>query len=365
MAIVVIAGGGTGGHIYPGVAVAKALTSEGYEVHWVGARGGLEEKIVAREGLPLHLIQIGKLHYTVGLLTQIKTLLGFPLAFFQALKLVMQLKPVAVLGVGGFASGPFLLVAAMLGKRTVIWEPNAHAGLANRLLSRFVNESLLVFEEAAKGLKASKTFRVGLPVRDTILPHAREPRTSRPFRVLVFGGSQGARAINRAVAAYVASNEWPQGQGVDGIELVHQTGNSDFEEVKQAYAKLASEGKSRAVTCLEYLHDMDERYAWADLIICRAGASTAAEVAACGKAVIFIPLPTAADDHQLKNAKVFEKAGAAVVIEQKDLSVESLSKAVLRFKNAPVLVEALERAVRQFATPKSAEIIAYHVVGKI
>ena len=127
MALIVIAGGGTGGHIYPGLAVAKALKDKGFEVHWVGARGGLEEKIVTREGLPLHLIQIGKLHHTVGIFTRIKTVLGFPLAFFQALKLALQLKPVAVLGVGGFASGPFLFVAALLGRRTVIWEPNAHA----------------------------------------------------------------------------------------------------------------------------------------------------------------------------------------------------------------------------------------------
>ena len=144
---------------------------------------------------------------------------------------------------------------------------------------------------------------------------------------------------------------------------MHQTGPNDFNDVKNAYAKLAAEGKHRSVTCVEYIHDMDARYNWADLIICRAGASTAAEVAACGKAVVFVPLPTAADDHQLKNAKVFESAGAAMVIEQKDFNVESLSKAILRFKNAPDLVEQFEAAVRQFATPKSAEIIAQHVVG--
>ena len=181
--------------------------------------------------------------------------------------------------------------------------------------------------------------------------------------MLVFGGSQGARAINRVVSAYVASSEFPVGKGNAGIELFHQTGPYDFDEVKNVYAKLAADGKDRTVTCVEYIHDMDARYTWADLIVCRAGASTAAEVAACGKAVVFVPLPTAADDHQLKNAKVFENAGAALVIEQKDFNVESLSKAILRFKYAPDLVEQFEAAVRQFATPKSAEVIAQHVVG--
>lgn len=367
MSVVVIAGGGTGGHIYPGVAVAKALIDRGHEVHWVGAEGGLEEKIVERERLPLHLIRIGKLHHSVGLWTRIKTVLGFPLAFVQALRLVLLLKPAAVLGVGGFASGPFLFVAALLGRRTVIWEPNAHAGLANRALSRLVDECLLVFEEAATGLKSKKVFRVGLPVRASIQPVSRAPfkiagepgaAQKRPFRILVFGGSQGARAINKVVTEWVKSSAWD-----DSIELVHQTGRYDFEQAKKEYETLHAKGLRTTVTCLEYLHDMDARYAWADLIICRAGASTAAELAASGKAAIFVPLPTAADDHQLKNAKVFEGAGAAMVIEQKNLTVESLSNAVRRFQDQPVLVERFEQAVRQFASPQAADVIAQHVIG--
>ena len=353
---VVIAGGGTGGHIYPGLAVAKVLSDQGYEVHWVGAVGGLEEKIIPREGLPLHLIRVGKLHHTVGLLTRIRTLLGLPRAFVQSVRLAMRLKPVAVLGVGGFASGPILFVSALLGYRTVIWEPNAHAGLANRWLSRMVNECLLVFEEAASGLRAKNVFRVGLPVRASIQPARRSPAASRPFRILVFGGSQGARPINRAISAWVASELWSQ-----DFELVHQTGRYDFEEIGNLYEGLKAQGRAGGVTYLEYLHDMDARYSWADLVICRSGASTAAEIAACGKAAIFIPLPTAADDHQLKNARVFERAGAAVVIEQKNLSTAALDEAVRRFQKEPELVESLERAVRQFASPQAAETIAKHV----
>jgi UDP-N-acetylglucosamine--N-acetylmuramyl-(pentapeptide) pyrophosphoryl-undecaprenol N-acetylglucosamine transferase len=359
MSLIVIAGGGTGGHIYPGLAIAKVLKDRGHDVHWVGAYGGLEEKIVPREGLPLHLIQIGKLHRSVGWLAQLKTILGFPRAFFQAFLLVRKLKPVAVLGVGGFASGPFLFVSALLRRRTVIWEPNAQAGMTNRLLARWVDVCLLVFNEAKKDLRARASKQVGLPVRDSIRPAVREQMMGRHFRVLIFGGSQGARAINRTVAAWVASDSFPK-----DVELVHQTGRFDFAEIKGGYDQMKA-GRGTQVICTEYLHDMDARYAWADLVICRAGASTAAELAASGKAAIFIPLPTAADDHQLKNAQVFERAGAAIVIEQKNLTVETLSAAVRRFQNEPDLVEQLERAVRQFATPRSAEIIASHVLGDL
>ncbi|MDX9730837.1 MAG: undecaprenyldiphospho-muramoylpentapeptide beta-N-acetylglucosaminyltransferase [Bdellovibrionales bacterium] len=361
---VVIAGGGTGGHIYPGLAVARVLADRGYDVHWVGAVGGLEESIVTRAELPLHLIRIGKLHHSVGLLARLKTVLGMPLAFIQALRLVMRLKPVAVLGVGGFASGPFLFVAALLRIRTVIWEPNAHAGMANRLLSRFVDECLVVFEAAADGMKGGRdgksAYRVGLPVRASMRPVRRSPSAGRSFRVLVFGGSQGARAINKVVTDWVSSDLWTEGD----IELIHQTGRYDFEDTKVIYERLWIAGSRKTVECHEYLHDMDARYVWADLIICRAGASTVAEIATCGKAAIFVPLPTAADNHQLKNAMVLGQAGAAVCIEQKDFTPDVLNSTIRRFQAEPSLLESYERTVRQFAIDQAAETIASHVIGK-
>lgn len=358
MSRVVIAGGGTGGHIYPGLTVARVLQAQGHDVHWVGAVGGLEEKIVVRENLPLHLIRIGKLHHSVGLWVRLKTVLGFPRAFFQAVRLVARLRPDAVLGVGGFASGPFLFVASLFGCRTVIWETNAHAGLANRILSRWVNVCLLVFEEAARSLKGRNTFRVGLPVRQSMKPVERASLEGRDFRILVFGGSQGARAINRVVAAAVQSDQWPE-----GFELLHQTGSADFSEIKKIYESLHQNGRRQKVQCAEYLHDMDARYAWADVVICRAGASTVAEIAACGKAAIFVPLPTAADDHQLKNAAVLERAGAAIVIEQKNFSVETLLQETERLKSQPDLIVQLEASVRHFASSGSAEAIARHVLS--
>lgn len=360
---VVIAGGGTGGHIYPGLTVAKVLSEQGYDVHWVGASGGLEEKIVPRAGLPLHLIRIGKLHSSAGLLARTKTVFGMPLAFVQAVLLALQLRPRAVLGVGGFASGPFLFVAwlfsTFLHIRTVIWEPNAHAGLANRLLAKFVDEVLLVFEAAAKDLKAKRVYRVGLPVRDTMKLAVRAELTGRKFRVLVFGGSQGARAINQVIADWVEQTDLQNGE----VELVHQTGKYDFADVSARYANLQNHGRASTASSFEYLHDMDQRFAWADLLVCRAGASTVAEVAACGKATLFVPLPTAADNHQLKNAVVLQTAKSALVIEQKDFTVGTLESTIQMLRSSPQRLAELEKNVRKFSVPGAAAAIAAHVLG--
>lgn len=356
---VVIAGGGTGGHIYPGLAVARALSARGYDVHWVGARGGLEEKLVPREGVPLHVVAIGKLHASAGIWVRLKTLLGMPLAFLQSLRLALQLRPVAVLGVGGFASGPFLFLASLLRFRTVIWEPNAHAGMANRLLAPLVTRCLSVFDEAARDLSAGKTFRVGLPVRASMQMRAREPLTGRPFRLLVFGGSQGARPINRVVLEMLEQAVRERASWLETIEIVHQTGPYDFAEAHARYQALAKPG----LQCLEYLHDMDQRYQWADLVLCRAGASTVAEIAACGKAALFVPLPTAADNHQLKNAQAMVRAGAGLVLEQKDISPSALAAEIQRLMHAPAEVARLEQAAARLASPNAVQDIAEHLLG--
>lgn len=350
---VIIAGGGTGGHIYPGVAIARALEKNNpdLKVHFVGAQGGLEEKIVPREGFPLHLVPIGKLHHSAGLLTRLKTIVKMPLAFFKAVSLMRELKPVAVLGVGGFASGPILFVATLMRTRALIWEPNAYPGLANRWLARRVNECLLVFEEAGKYLRARKTTRSGLPVRASMQPRnggTSVETSGRPLRVLVFGGSQGARYINRMIPQVVQEN----GKWMEGIELVHQTGPHDFQDVKQAY-----QGAPSQFQVFEYLYDMDLRYQWADLVICRAGASTVAEICACQKAAIFIPLPTAADDHQRKNAEVLAKADAALMFTQDSLTADMFRDTLRRFRDDRSQIERFEKNVRQFQFPQAAEKI--------
>ena len=351
---VIIAGGGTGGHIYPGVAIARAVEKlyPNLKVHFVGAEGGLEEKIVLREGFPLHLVPVGKLHHSVGLATRIKTVLKLPLSFIRAFQILRKLKPVAVLGVGGFASGPILFAASIFGYRSVIWEPNAHPGLANRMLAGRVDECFLVFQEAAKLLSAKKTEMTGLPVRATMLP---APRTqSRLLRILVFGGSQGARFINNLVSEAIRDGDgW-----LEGVELVHQTGSADYARIKETYKDAPD-----TVQVFEYLHDMDQRYAWADLVVCRSGASTVAEICACKKAALFIPLPTAADDHQRKNAEVLAKADAALMMLQSELTPLKFRDTLKRFRDDRTLISTFEANVEKFQYPNAAEKIASRLVG--
>lgn len=354
--IVVIAGGGTGGHIYPGVAIARAVEKHNpqLKVHFVGAEGGLEEKIVPREGFPLHTVPVGKLHKSAGLKVRIKTLLTLPLAFVAAIRLLFRLKPVAVLGVGGFASGPMLFAASLFRYRSLIWEPNAYPGLANRLLARRVDECLLVFEEAGQHLQAKKKTRAGLPVRATMVPMSRVETGSRPLRILVFGGSQGARFINFLIAETMRDG----GGWLKDIELVHQTGPHDYKKIKDIY-----DGAPDRVKVFEYLHDMDQRYQWADLVICRAGASTVAEICACEKAAIFIPLPSAADDHQRKNAEVLANAKAAMLLPQKDangvtLTADKMRDVIKSIRDDRSTLRTFEQNIKRFQFPQAAEMIA-------
>jgi UDP-N-acetylglucosamine--N-acetylmuramyl-(pentapeptide) pyrophosphoryl-undecaprenol N-acetylglucosamine transferase len=353
--IIVIAGGGTGGHIYPGVAIAKAIQlKSNFEVHFVGATGGLEEKIIPRENFPLHLISIGKLHSSVGIKVRLMTLLKIPLAFVQAVRLVMKLKPKAVLGVGGYASGPMLAVSRLFGIPTKIWEPNAHPGLANRILSRWVGECLVVFAEARNLLAAKNITRVGLPVRDTMRVVARPLLQGRRFRVLVFGGSQGSVVLNNAIFDMVDLNP----SLLDKIEFVHQAGRTDFSRAQARVAQIFVLKAEAKYTCLAYFHDMDAQYQWADLVICRSGASTVAEICACQKAALFIPLPSAADDHQRKNAEVLVQSGAAEMILQKDLTPARLYEVLISIVNQPDRLAQLERKSGQFHSPGAAEKIA-------
>lgn len=352
---VIIAGGGTGGHIYPGIAIARAaqrINSE-TEIHFVGAYGGLEEKIVPKEGFALHLVSVGRLHKSVGVLTRLATLIRMPFALFQCVKILMQVKPIAVLGVGGFASGPMLLMASLLGYRTYVWEPNAMPGMANRWLSRFVTETLLVFEEARQYLSPRKIRKVGIPVRFSLpFKAAGEGR----LKILIFGGSQGARAINEAVFKLI---ELAPLQIMDQIELIHQTGPLDFLRAQKVYANAPPNFQ-----CFEYLHDMKERYQWCDLVIARSGASTVAEVIACRKAAVFIPLPTAADDHQRKNAEVLVKRHAAEIILQKDLSAEKLVEVISDFILHRDKIAKFADSVQSFEFAKSDEEIAKILLEK-
>ncbi|MBX3039542.1 MAG: undecaprenyldiphospho-muramoylpentapeptide beta-N-acetylglucosaminyltransferase [Bdellovibrionaceae bacterium] len=347
---VIIAGGGTGGHIYPGIAIARALQEKDpdLEIHFVGTPAGLENKIVPKEGFPLHLMTIGKLNTGGGLIGKIKTLFGIPKAMIQSAALLMELKPEAVLGVGGYASGPFVLMASLLGFRAAIWEPNAKPGLTNRWLSRFVRRSFVVFEDAVRELKSKKIVSVGLPVRAEVEQVKDRAADGADFHVLIFGGSQGARSINHAVRDLLKLDpEWRQ-----DIRFVHQTGTADYKSISEAYQGISG------VNAFEFLHDMDQRYLWADMVICRSGASTVAELAAVRRPAILIPLPSAADDHQRKNAESLVQRDAALMVPQSELTPERLKEEILKLKNDSQRRLTMRENLRNFHKPKAAHKIA-------
>lgn len=325
----VIAGGGTGGHIYPGLALAETLEKKypGCEIHFVGANGGLEEKIVPKHGYPLHLLKVGRLHSSVGTFRRLKALFLLPYSFFQSFFLFLKLRPTFVLGIGGFASGPFVFTASILGGNTALLEPNAFPGMANRYLSKVVRHCFVVFDETAKFFPTKKVTRVGLPVRIPKKPARMEYDGSRPFRVLIFGGSQGARAINNVVGDWI---EHLNGQASD-FDIFHQIGNRDIAVWNERYA----EKHKGYLTYVPYIDDMPQRLDWADVVICRAGIGSVVEVAMSSRPTIFIPLPTAADNHQVKNAQVLVNKKAAQMIEEKDLNWEALGQMIQSLKEQP------------------------------
>jgi UDP-N-acetylglucosamine--N-acetylmuramyl-(pentapeptide) pyrophosphoryl-undecaprenol N-acetylglucosamine transferase len=357
---ILFAGGGTGGHIYPAIAIAKAIQEKSpqAQICFVGTKAGLESKIVPREGYRLELIDIGKLNHGGSLLGKLKTLLGIPVALWQSFRLLRKLKPDFVLGVGGYASGPVVLIARILGIDCGFWEANAVPGLTNRILSRFVRVAFTVFPEARNLINTPHVLNLGLPVRSSIEAIHNEPIVDRnlqeKFKVLVFGGSQGARAINECFsrsAAVLAKNS--------NIEMFHQTGSLDYERISHHYQENAIR-----IQCSEYIHNMEDMYRWADLVICRAGAGTVTEITATKKVALFIPLPTAADNHQQKNAESLVNKGAALMILQKDLSPEKLVEEILRLKKDSHSMTIIRRNLEPLFQPRAAHFIADEILHR-
>jgi len=283
-----IAAGGTGGHIYPALAIAEAFreAKPDWEVFFVGTPHGLENKLVPPRGFKILHVKVGRLNQ-VSMTEKLLTLLKMPLSLFSSLRLLLKYKPQAAIGVGGYASGPILLMASLMRIRTAIWEPNAMPGLTNRLLSRFVDECWLVFDSARRHLNARAFFPAGMPVRKEIEKASASASHSGPLHLLAFGGSQGARVLNTNIAEMLK----PADEFARVHAVVHQTGPNDFARVKELYGSSLNQ---LSVEVTEYLHDMHRRYEWADVVIARAGAASVAELAACGKAAILVPLPTAA-----------------------------------------------------------------------
>lgn len=338
--------------MYPALSIGKALKAinSSILVEFVGSPFGLEDRVIEREGFKLHRISVGKLN--VGNIEKIKTLILLPIALLKAFFLILLSKPDAVIGVGGYVSGPVMIMASIMRKKTFLWEPNAYPGMANRLLSSWVDECLVVFEESKSHMKGKSYKMVNIPVRPEIENLGPRVPESADFRILIFGGSQGARAINNVILGAIKKDKSWFGQ----VEMVHQTGAVDFDRVKTEYASIP-ETQGR-VSCHKYLNDMPLRYQWADLVICRAGASTLAELAACGKAALLIPLPTAADEHQRKNAEALASRGAAKVLLQTELTPETLIKEIKELKDSPDKILEIEKSISYFHKPRAAETIA-------
>lgn len=343
---VVIAGGGTGGHVFPGLAVARELRARRPDraVEWIGAAGGFEERLAPEAGLPTLLLPLAGMART-GLWRRLRAV---ALAGWATLRLAVRFamrRPALLIGVGGFASGPAVLAGAMIGTPTLLLEQNALAGATNRWLSRFVRAAAITFPESAAGLKC-RAVVTGNPVRADIA--AIPPRPARPVtEILGFGGSRGARALNGAwCGALPLLRDLP-------VHFVLQTGAHELERVTQA---AASSGVRAEV--LPFIDDMPARLAAADLVISRAGATTVAELTAAGRAALLVPFPFAANNHQLANARSLAAAGAAALIEQTDLTPERLASEVRALVGAPEKIAAMSRQARNLARADAAARVA-------
>ncbi|KAF0181932.1 MAG: UDP-N-acetylglucosamine--N-acetylmuramyl-(pentapeptide) pyrophosphoryl-undecaprenol [Nitrospirae bacterium] len=321
---VLIAGGGTGGHVFPGIAIAEELLQQGIadEVVFAGTEHGLEAKILPQEGFQLHFLKaegfVGK-----SPLKKIRALALFAVSLMQARSLLQRLRPQLVIGVGGYASVSMVLAAHFRGIPTLIHEQNAVPGLANRTLGRFADAIAVTYQESLDHFPKEKTWLTGNPVRremlrcDEMTARAAFPLDPERFTFFVFGGSSGAHRINRAVVEAL-----PLLTDVrDSLQFIHQTGEKDHQYVSEAYATAGFAG-----IVVPFVYRMAEAYALADVVLCRAGATTLAEITAIGKPAVLVPYPFAASNHQELNAKKLEDMGAARVIFDRDLSGERVAE---------------------------------------
>jgi len=339
----IIAGGGTGGHLFPGLAVAQALAADG-EAHvlFVGSTYGIEATAIPRTSFPFQALAIRGVRGR-GLRGAVRFAAQLPIALLQAWRVIGNFRPSVVLGLGGYSSFPVVVAAWLRGVPAVLMEQNVRPGLANRLLGSMAQRVCTAFAESAEFFPAGRAVQTGNPVR----PLARSKYSSSDlFTIFAFGGSQGAHTINMAVvdAARILREHLP------GLRMIHQTGTADVEWVERRYRELGV-----AAEVLAFIDDMASAYGRADLVVCRAGASTLAELAVLGKPSLLVPYPFAADDHQRANADVLLRHGAAECIENSALSGEFLAARVLDLARDRARLQAMGTAARQLAIPDAAQ----------
>jgi len=338
-----MAGGGTGGHVIPAVAVARELRSRGHRPVFVGTRTGFEAKLVPSAGFPLEFIEIGGLK-RVGFAQTLRTLGQIPVSFARCVGLINRYHPAAVFSMGGYAAGPVTLAAWWKGVPIAIMEPNAVPGLANRQIGRFVRRALVSFAETRRYFPTGRSEVTGLPVRPEFFEIAPKP-PGETLNVLVTGGSRGSRTLNNAVREV-----WPLFREAPfRVALIHQTGTDAYQQVAQEFetAQLAGE-----VT--PFIADMPAAFARADVVVCRSGAGAVAELAAAGKPSILVPFPFAADDHQLKNAEQFAKVDAARLVLDGEMNGRRLYDEIARLAAEPERLQRMGENARVFAKRNAA-----------
>ncbi|MGD0825120.1 MAG: undecaprenyldiphospho-muramoylpentapeptide beta-N-acetylglucosaminyltransferase [Terriglobales bacterium] len=327
---VIIAGGGTGGHVIPALAIAQQLKKQfGAEILFIGTARGIETRLVPQAGFPLELIQVGALK-NVSLASS---------------RMLSEFDPEVVIGVGGYASGPAMVAAIRRRLPTLAFEPNVVPGFANRMIARWVSAAAVHFEETCQYFPHCTV--TGVPVRAAFFSIA--AKTDGPLTLLVFGGSQGARAINQAMVESLPGLR----EKIPGIHIIHQTGQRDYDHALAAYQRVGIAGEVH-----KFIDDMPATFARADLLVCRSGASTVGEITAAGKPAIFVPFPAAADDHQNVNARALERAGAAVVVEENKLAAAYLVDTIAALIGDIRRLQGMSEAARSLAHPKAVEEIA-------
>jgi UDP-N-acetylglucosamine--N-acetylmuramyl-(pentapeptide) pyrophosphoryl-undecaprenol N-acetylglucosamine transferase len=348
-----IAGGGTGGHVVPALAIGRELRDRhGAEVRFVGTARGIEGKLIPEAGFRLEMVRSGQLK-NVSLLTRLKTMSDLPLGIVHCMGLMRAFRPQVVVGVGGYASGPAMIAAVLLRIPTLAYEPNAVPGLTNRMVGKRVSAAAVNFAQTTAYFRNAVV--TGVPVRAEIFDLPAKPEGAAP-RLLVTAGSNGALVFNEVMPRIAARLL----EAVPGLSIMHQAGARRLEQTRAEYAASGADSSSWKVEA--FLTDMPAQYAAADVVLARAG-STIAELAAAGKPSVLVPLPTAADDHQRKNAEVFAEAGAAVMLLQRDVTEDSLLEVLAGLLRDRERQARISAAAKSLAKPGALEKIAGMVVG--
>lgn len=353
-----IAGGGTGGHLFPGIAVAEEFLArkKGNEVLFVGTWKGIEARVLPKLGYRLECITAAGIRGK-GNVARAKGIAKFLYGYAQSRKILKEFKPDMVLGVGGYASAPALLAARGMQVPRFIHEQNAIPGFTNKMLAKVAERVFISLEESGDFFPEARTLLTGNPLRRQILEQVAlappQDRCDDAFHLLVFGGSSGAHRINVTMGEALPFLQDMKGR----LRVTHQTGENDLEDVTAVYEE---QGVSADV--VPFIDSMADAYRWADLVVCRAGATTIAEVTACGKPCIFIPYPHAVDDHQRRNAEALLKCGAGLVMIEQELSAESLAKAIRELMNDPAQLKAVGEAAQGLARLDAAQVIVDEMI---